>query len=94
MVKIRMRRVGRKNLPAFQIVVIDSRKKRDGRYLEKLGFYNPHEKDDKIFDINKDRYSYWVSVGAKPTLSVSKLVNGKYNYVDYTEYKKQQEESQ
>lgn len=88
-----MTRVGRKNNPAFQIVVIDSRKQRDGKFIEKIGHYNPSETHDANFNIDADRYNYWLSVGAQPTLSVSKLVNGKYTFVDYTEYKKKKAEA-
>ena len=69
-----MTRVGRKNNPAFQIIVIDSRKQRDGKYIEKLGHYNPSEKHESNFKIDMDRYKYWISNGAQPTLAENILL--------------------
>lgn len=65
-VKIRLQRHGKKGKPFFQIVAADSRSKRDGRYIERLGSYNPNH-DPAIIDINFDRCLYWVEVGAQPT---------------------------
>ena len=71
-VKIRLSRCGRKKKPAFRIVVMDERKPRDGAYLENLGTYDPltHE----IIQFHKDRVEHWLSVGAKMTDSVAKLL--------------------
>ncbi len=71
-VKIRMRRVGKKNRPYWRIVAVDSRKKRDGAYLEKLGTYDPirHE----VITLYKDRINEWISKGAICTNSVLKLI--------------------
>ena len=82
MVRIRLTRTGRKNAPSYRIVVIDSRKKRDGKYIEKIGYYNPSEDSDKVV-YNEERYTYWMSVGAKPSDAVKKLVSNKYKYVKY-----------
>ncbi len=71
MVRIRLMRFGAKHRPYYRIVAVDSRKKRDGAYIENLGFYAPME-GKKLF-INKDRYDYWVSVGAQPSDTVKKL---------------------
>lgn len=72
MVKVRLTRLGAKHRPYYRIVVVDSRKKRDGAYIESLGNYAPLE-GKKLF-INLDRYNYWLSVGAQPTDTVKKLV--------------------
>lgn len=94
MVKIRLLLTGRKNRPSYRIVVVNCRSKRDGDFLEKIGFYNPSDNPIKL-EYSKDRYDYWVSVGAVPTKSVEELVNGKYKFVKYTrqnEAKNKQEE--
>ncbi|NTV31160.1 30S ribosomal protein S16 [candidate division WWE3 bacterium] len=72
MVKIRLHRTGRKNQPAYRVVVIDNRTKRDGRHIEILGSYNPLGKQEVVID--KDRYAYWIGRGAQPTERVAKLV--------------------
>jgi len=70
-VRIRLTRMGRKNLPFHRIAVFDSRTRRDGMYLEKLGTYDPKQKDDlKKIIINKERLSYWLSKGALLTDSL------------------------
>lgn len=90
MVRIRLSRHGRRNAPSFRIIVVDSHKKRDGRYLERLGHYNPSE-DDKKFVIDQERYKYWLSVGAQPSESVVKIINGKYNYKKYNPNAKEED---
>lgn len=72
MVTIRLRRTGRKNRPFFRIVVIDSRKARDGEYIESVGYYDPRGK--RVVDVNRDRISYWISKGAKPSNTVMRLL--------------------
>ena len=70
-VKLRFVRVGKKNHPAFRLCAIDSRKARDGAYLENLGFYDPYIADDqKKIRINRERAEYWLSVGALPSQTV------------------------
>jgi small subunit ribosomal protein S16 len=70
-VRIRLTRTGRTNFPSHRIAVFDSRTRRDGKYLENLGTYNPREKDDmKKIIVNTERLKYWVSVGAQPTESL------------------------
>lgn len=91
MVKIRLQRKGRKNAPAYRIVSADAKAKRDGRFLEILGYYNPTQ-DPKKVEYKKDRYKYWISIGAQPTRAVSKLISGKYKYIPYTSESKQKEE--
>lgn len=71
MVRIRLIRFGAKNRPYYRIVVADSRRKRDGAYIESLGYYAPME--GKKLYINQERYNYWISVGAQPSETVGKL---------------------
>ena len=70
-VKIRLARIGRTHAPVYRIVAIDSQKKRDGKFLENLGTYNPLTKE--IVQFHEDRIAYWVSVGAIVVDSVKKL---------------------
>jgi len=74
MVKIRLARFGKKKQPTYRIVAADSRAKRDGRFLEVLGFYNP-KTEPFVLTLKKDRIKYWLSVGAKPTETVAKLLS-------------------
>lgn len=69
---IRLTRMGRKKKPFYRIVVTDSRKRRDGGWIEMIGFYNPlsQPKDVKI---NAERLAYWKSVGAKMSERVEKI---------------------
>lgn len=73
MLKIRLTRVGTKNLPKYRVVVVPEEKKRDGEYLEMIGSFDPTVKPAKL-EIKKDRFNYWVSVGAQPTEAVKKLI--------------------
>ncbi len=74
-VRIRLKRMGRRNLPFYRIEAFDSRTKRDGRSIENLGFYDPllKEEDAKV-KLKKDRIEYWLSVGAQPTETVKKFL--------------------
>lgn len=72
-VKIRLARTGRKNVSRFRIVAIDSHKKRDGRFLEILGVYNPQQ-NPKQFTIKTERVSYWIGQGAQPSETVHNLL--------------------
>jgi len=79
-VKIRLSKTGKKHQISFRIVAQDSHAKRDGRFLEILGFYNPKLKTPNNLKFKKERLNYWVTKGAKPTLSVANLlktVNGR-----------------
>lgn len=74
MVSIRLSRSGAKKRPFYRIVVIDSRKRRDGRYIEKLGFFNPIAQGAaERLKLNLDRMEHWVSVGAQASKRVSEL---------------------
>lgn len=67
MVKIRLSRVGRKNLAHYRVVVVQAREKRDTNAIELLGNYSPYTKE---LSLNEDRVKYWLSVGAQPTETV------------------------
>ena len=73
MVRIRLARGGAKKKPYYRIVVADQRCKRDGRYLERIGFYNPMIKENRI-EIDAERLKHWLSVGAQPSDRVGKLM--------------------
>ncbi len=71
-VKIRLSRLGRKNRPFWRIIAIDSRKKRDGAFLDNLGTYDPINKTLVAFHL--DRIQDWISKGAQPSATVAKLL--------------------
>ena len=73
MVKIRLARGGAKKKPYYRIVVADVRKKRDGKFIERIGFYNPMIQENR-FEIDSERAKYWLSAGAQPTDRVRKLM--------------------
>jgi small subunit ribosomal protein S16 len=72
-VKIRMKRVGTKNTPAFRIVVANSRSPRDGKFIEEIGTYNPLKQGEN-FTIKLDRAQYWISKGAQPSDTVASFI--------------------
>lgn len=72
-VHIRLARHGAKKSPYYRIVVTDSRNPRDGRFVEKLGVYNPVV-NPKTFEIERSRYQYWTSKGALPSATLLKLL--------------------
>ncbi|MDR2332650.1 30S ribosomal protein S16 [Diaphorobacter ruginosibacter] len=75
MVVIRLARGGSKHRPFFNIVVADKRVRRDGRFIERLGFYNPSAKDgEEGLRIAQDRLTYWKSVGAQASPTVDRLI--------------------
>src|SRR5947207_9558346 len=74
-VKLRMKRMGRKNAPFYRLAAIDSRTPRDGRVIEELGYYSPREKDQaKQFVAKLDRCREWLDKGAVPSETVSSLL--------------------
>ena len=76
MLKIRLSMGGAKKRPIYKIVVADSRFPRDGRFIEKVGFYNPllpKTKKERI-NLEVERIKHWISKGAKPTLRVSRIL--------------------
>ena len=72
-VKIRLKRMGKIRAPHYRIVVVDSRKKRDGRVIEEIGLYHPKE-DPSYISVVSDRAQYWLGVGAQPSEAVHKLL--------------------
>lgn len=72
-VKIRLKRLGKVRVPQYRIVVVDSRKKRDGRVIEEIGKYHPKE-DPSYIDVVSDRAQYWLGVGAQPTEAVEAIL--------------------
>ena len=75
MVVIRLARGGAKKRPFFNIVATDSRNARDGRFIERLGFYNPvSAESEQRFRIANDRLDYWTGVGAQLSPTVARLV--------------------
>ena len=73
MIKLRLRRMGAKRKPSYRIVVADARAKRDGRFIEIVGIYNPLTEPTTI-RIDGERARYWLSQGAQPTERVAKLL--------------------
>lgn len=75
MVTIRLARSGAKKKPFYHVVVTDSRNRRDGRYLERLGFFNPvAQGNEEKLRLNRERIDYWVSKGAQTSDRVAKLL--------------------
>ncbi len=81
--KIRMSRGGRKKRPFYSIVVADSRMPRDGRFIEKVGTYNPllAKDDENRVTLNEERIKHWLSEGAKPSDRVATFL-GKAGIID------------
>ena len=76
MLKIRLSMGGAKKRPVYKIVVADSRFPRDGRFIEKVGFFNPllpKTKKERV-NLQAERIKHWISKGAKPTLRVSRIL--------------------
>jgi small subunit ribosomal protein S16 len=73
MLRIRLRRVGKKKQPMYRIVVADSRAPRDGAFVEAIGIYHPLENPSKI-EINAERAKMWLEKGAQPSDRVAKLL--------------------
>jgi small subunit ribosomal protein S16 len=73
MVKIRLKRLGAKNTPAYRIVVADSRSPRDGRFIEEVGSYTPLQKGQD-FTLKLDRVEFWLQRGAQPTETVASFI--------------------
>ena len=73
MVKLRLKRMGKKHIPLYKIVAADARSPRDGRFIESVGHYNPHT-DPMLITFKEDRVLYWLNNGAKPTETVKSLL--------------------
>ena len=72
-VKIRLKRLGKIRVPQYRIVVVDSKKKRDGKVIEEIGKYHPKE-EPSLIDVVSDRAQYWLGVGAQPSEAVEAIL--------------------
>ena len=72
-VKIRLKRMGRRNRPFYRLVAIDGRKRRDGREIESLGWYDPLKKEDS-YNLKEDRIKYWIEKGAQKSNTTNNLL--------------------
>lgn len=74
-VRLRLKRMGRRHRPFYRITAVDQRKKRDGRVIEELGYYDPINADQsKQVKLASERIAYWLSVGAQPSDTVRNLI--------------------
>ena len=73
MLRIRLRRVGKKKQPSYRIVVADVRSPRDGNFVDQVGHYNPLT-DPPTVVIDADKANHWISVGAQPSETVARLL--------------------
>jgi small subunit ribosomal protein S16 len=85
-VKIRLKRLGKVRVPQYRIVVVDSRKKRDGKVIEEIGKYHPKE-DPSYISVVSDRAQYWLGVGAQPSEAVAKLLKITGDWQSFKGYK-------
>ncbi len=74
MVRIRLRRMGSKRQPSYRVVVADSRKPRDGGFIEVIGLFNPRTEPESV-QIVEERALYWLKVGAQPSDAVARLLD-------------------
>jgi len=75
MVKLRLKRTGRKHRPYYRIVAVDIRVRRDGDPIEEIGLYDPIEKDAaKQLVVNSERAQHWLNAGAQPSETVARLL--------------------
>jgi small subunit ribosomal protein S16 len=82
MVSIRLSRAGAKKRPFYHLVVTDSRNRRDGRYIERLGFFNPVGKEnEENIRIDLARVDYWIGQGARPSDRVASLLKAQRKVV-------------
>jgi small subunit ribosomal protein S16 len=72
-VKIRLKRMGKVRAPHYRVVIVDSRKKRDGRVIEEIGKYHPKE-EPSFIEVESERAQYWLGVGAQPSEAVSAIL--------------------
>lgn len=71
MLKLRLKRIGRKSSPSYRLVVMENKTRRDGRPIEELGYYNPITKQSSF---NSERIVYWLKIGTQPTETVFHLL--------------------
>lgn len=79
MVRLRLARLGAKKNPFYRVVASDSRSPRNGRFIEKLGFYDP-KSNPIVVTLDLSRVDYWLSVGAQPSDAVARLLKSKGVY--------------
>ena len=72
-VKIRLKRMGKIRAPHYRVVVVDSRKKRDGKVIEEIGKYHPKE-EPSLIEVQSERAQYWLGVGAQPSEAVAAIL--------------------
>ncbi len=72
-VKIRLKRMGKIRTPYYRVVVVDARKKRDGKVIEQIGKYHPKE-EPSFIEVTSERAQYWLGVGAQPSEAVEALL--------------------
>ena len=76
MIVVRLARGGKKSKPFYRVVVADQRFPRDGRFIERLGYYNPvfNREGDQVIEIDLERFDHWVKQGAQPTPRVTQII--------------------
>lgn len=94
MLRIRLTRMGAKKSPFYRVIIKEKRSKRDGKYLENLGTYNPMVDPPEV-NLNHDRIDYWISKGAQPTETVASLLkhNPRMTPEEKAEFEKKREEA-
>ena len=85
-VKIRLKRMGKIRQPYYRVVVVDSRKKRDGKVIEEIGKYHPKE-EPSLIDVASERAQYWLGVGAQPSEAVSQILKITGDWQKFKGYK-------
>ena len=76
MVRIRLKRFGKKRQPSYRVVVMNVRSNRDGKAIDEVGFYHPLvSQEDKQIKLNDERIKFWLDNGAQPSDTVKKLIN-------------------
>ncbi|MBT1248328.1 MULTISPECIES: 30S ribosomal protein S16 [Thermosipho] len=95
MVRIRLTRMGKKKQPFYRIVVVDQRKRRDGAYIESLGYYDPI-KDPYVLNVDVDKAVDWILKGAQPSQTARNLLRkaGVFKKVDEIKNAKKKEANQ
>lgn len=73
--KIKLSRIGRKNDPKYRIIVSEAKSKRDGKYVDRLGFYDPLP-EKHVLEVDKEKLAYWLSKGATFTKGTERLLRG------------------
>ena len=73
-VVLRLKRMGAKKTPFYRIVAVDKSKKRDGRVIEEVGYYDPKKKGGDNVSLDKERVDYWLGVGAVPSETVKSFI--------------------